>query len=50
MRIIAGILMIVGGVLAATLMRAIFGQTGFLGWLVGFALIFGGITVMRKKH
>ena len=48
-RIAAGILMIIGGVLLYTIMRA-FGFGGFLGTFLMIALAAGGVIVMRKKR
>lgn len=47
MRIAAGILIIIGGVLLYTIMRA-FGFGGFLGTFLMIALAAGGVIVMRK--
>ena len=49
MRIAAGILMIIAGLIVVTLLRAILGSAGFLGWFIGSLLIIGGIAIMRKK-
>ena len=49
MRIAAGILMIIGGVLLYTIMRVL-GLGGWLGIFLMVALAAGGVTVMRKKH
>jgi len=49
MRIAAGILIIIGGVLLYTIMRA-FGFGGFLGTFLMIALAAGGVIVIRKKH
>lgn len=49
MRTATGILMIIGGVLLYTIMRA-FGLGGFLGTFLMIALAAGGVIVMRKKR
>ncbi len=49
MRTAAGILMIIGGVLLYTIMRA-FSFGGFLGTFLMIALAAGGVIVMRKKR
>lgn len=49
MRIAAGILMIIGGVLLYTIMRAL-GFGDWLGIFLMIALGAGGVTVMRKKR
>ncbi len=48
MRIAAGILMIIGGVLLFTIMRVL-GFGGFIGTFLVIALAAGGVIVMQKK-
>lgn len=53
MRVIAGVLMIIGALLIFMLPRAIFESVpGILGWLLSFwsfLVLFGGICVLKKK-